>query len=657
MMIWDILNTLIDLLPNLIIGAGPFFAFKGMGTGSQSGKLLFKSIVGENISATDKSNGGLYQGGLIISSYKPSNTIYAVKESKANSIINSSCSCINSKSSSCAVCYSSIINSNKSVISQESSNTTIIGGDSNIICRSYQSTVLGGEKNYIYDYVSKKCEQSRINFIGGGVSNRILNTSELPPYTENEFLNISVGNSILIGCRNKTTSGFYSSILSGTCNLISLSASNIDSNSIKGNLIGSGYKNCIMSCSAKQNKLYCGSFQTIINGKANIVSNLSYSSVLNGYGNCIEGIFGPGKNPIANEICSSVIANGCCNVISGFANSAILNGYCNYIGGVTKAGVDLQNSVVINGCKNCVKASYATIVNGYNNVNLSSFSTIISGISNCITSSQLSTIVSVTGSCIQFSEESTIISNQSCTLRSNQSTIIGEYCNVICGKSPFAGLIGDNNNKSNVILANCCNIIKSTTTINGVNGLQISFIVGGSCNLIDSNSNAKAVGIIGGCKNRTLRSEGSIIIGGCYNFIGLTSSFYSGNSVQISSIIGGTCNRINFSICDTSISDPMAFRTSIIGGYKNSFTDHTSICNSVIVGGSSMSGYTTNNEGNPNIINNFTQTDIISVRGNVYVSDNSGNRCRGLSYLNLSPGTTINSICIIKGIVITMSYT
>jgi len=374
MMIWDILNTLIDLLPNLIIGAGPFFAFKGMGTGSQSGKLLFKSIVGENISATDKntclllidemvadslmgkgvvavgsgsgittsryfvaqcmlesddyfkrgislpivnrttldqdsnpystwdSNGGLYQGGLIISSYKPSNTIYAVKESKANSIINSSCSCINSKSSSCAVCYSSIINSNKSVISQESSNTTIIGGDSNIICRSYQSTVLGGEKNYIYDYVSKKCEQSRINFIGGGVSNRILNTSELPPYTENEFLNISVGNSILIGCRNKTTSGFYSSILSGTCNLISLSASNIDSNSIKGNLIGSGYKNCIMSCSAKQNKLYCGSFQTIINGKANIVSNLSYSSVLNGYGNCIEGIFGPGKNPIAKII-------------------------------------------------------------------------------------------------------------------------------------------------------------------------------------------------------------------------------------------------------------------------------------------------------------------------------------------------------------------
>ena len=185
-MIWDILNNFSTLIPNLLIGLGPYFAFKGMGTGSQSGKLLFKSIAGQNISATDKNtclllidemvadsvmekgvvavgsgpgittsryfvaqcmlesddyfkrginlpivnrttldqdsnpystfdyNGGLYQGGLIISSYKPSNTIYTVKNSKANSIINSSCSCINSKSSFCPVYYSSIINSNKS---------------------------------------------------------------------------------------------------------------------------------------------------------------------------------------------------------------------------------------------------------------------------------------------------------------------------------------------------------------------------------------------------------------------------------------------------------------------------------------------------------------------------------------------------------------
>ena len=43
-MILDIVSIFLDLLPELILGAGPLCVFKGMGTGKDSGKLLFKKI-------------------------------------------------------------------------------------------------------------------------------------------------------------------------------------------------------------------------------------------------------------------------------------------------------------------------------------------------------------------------------------------------------------------------------------------------------------------------------------------------------------------------------------------------------------------------------------------------------------------------------------
>ena len=44
MIVLDILHNIFEILPELILGAGPFCVFKGMGTGKDSGKLLFKRI-------------------------------------------------------------------------------------------------------------------------------------------------------------------------------------------------------------------------------------------------------------------------------------------------------------------------------------------------------------------------------------------------------------------------------------------------------------------------------------------------------------------------------------------------------------------------------------------------------------------------------------
>ena len=53
-MIWDFLHIIFNFSIDLILGAGPFLVFKCMGSGSQSGKLLFKTLGdGKNISTID----------------------------------------------------------------------------------------------------------------------------------------------------------------------------------------------------------------------------------------------------------------------------------------------------------------------------------------------------------------------------------------------------------------------------------------------------------------------------------------------------------------------------------------------------------------------------------------------------------------------------
>ena len=45
MIVIDIINSIFDILPQLILATSPACVFGGMGSGSQSGKLTFKKLV------------------------------------------------------------------------------------------------------------------------------------------------------------------------------------------------------------------------------------------------------------------------------------------------------------------------------------------------------------------------------------------------------------------------------------------------------------------------------------------------------------------------------------------------------------------------------------------------------------------------------------
>ena len=57
MIIVDVINSIFDILPQLILATSPACVFAGMGSGSQSGKLTFKKIYsGEGIQIVEDSS-------------------------------------------------------------------------------------------------------------------------------------------------------------------------------------------------------------------------------------------------------------------------------------------------------------------------------------------------------------------------------------------------------------------------------------------------------------------------------------------------------------------------------------------------------------------------------------------------------------------------
>ena len=62
MIIIDIINSIFDILPQLILATSPAYVFAGMGSGSQSGKLTFKKIFsGEGVNIVQDENSLMFQ--------------------------------------------------------------------------------------------------------------------------------------------------------------------------------------------------------------------------------------------------------------------------------------------------------------------------------------------------------------------------------------------------------------------------------------------------------------------------------------------------------------------------------------------------------------------------------------------------------------------
>jgi len=163
-------------------------------------------------------------------------------------------------------------------------------------------------------------------------------------------------------------------------------------------------------------------------------------------------------------------------------------------------------------------------------------------------------------------------------------------------------------------------------------------------------------GIIGGYKNLIQRSSLSTIFAGSQNRLGTSSTFFEFNSVYNSSIIGGCQNFIPFNSIASNVKDFKSYNNVIIGGCSNQICNTATICNNVVVGGSGLVGYTTKLTGLADSQCNLVQAEKLSLRGNMYVTNQFGTKCKGLSSVTLNSTKLITSICVVKGIIITMSY-
>ena len=714
MMIWDIIHIIYNFSIDLILGSGPFFVFKCMGSGSQSGKLIFKnSGDGKNIYTINSNNCLCIQDKMIEDAIMPSETVTVgtgksikssgrfvaqslssggasakrainlpgighcvIMKSSCNYahnyrslIINSKAAKIYTDSSSCLnktiinspgskigdslynntqppfgsnIAYSSIIGGCGICISKYTSHSTVIGTCKSKLERATRSSIVGGACNAICDYDRYQSSQSCLQFIGGGYYNQICNSVYLPNISQNTG---SIGNSILSGYRNCIVGSEFSSILSSSKSKITGHGNN--KNRFDFNFIGGGSQNLICSYTPYEQNYLSSNHQAIINGSKNKISGAYYSLISNGYSNTIRGSYDPissGSECVRNTF----IINGRQNCVTHQFNSGILNGKCNVIFyEKPKPSSVIYNNVVVNGYKNKIcTGKNSVIINGYLNYIKSSSSTILTGKLNDIKgASYYSSIINGTASLIYASCFSTLDSNKSSIYRGLYNTIISyESSNGIC--SP------NNKSKNNSILGGKGNGIKIAQKDSITNSLYTSVIIGGSDNFIYQKTLSCSVGILGGNKNVSRRSSLSGIFAGEQNLLGCLPTNFTGTSTYISSIIGGFSN----SVQNSEDHEFKASTNVIVGGRKNSMSYAKTICNNVIIGGDYLTGRVIDSKGNCKLYCDLAQTEKLSLRGNMYVTDNSGNRCKALSSLNISSSQKINSMCVVKGIIITMSY-
>ena len=257
---------------------------------------------------------------------------------------------------------SSILGGSMNLIS--SSNYSALGGGaSNIICCSNYSFMGGGQCNLN--------SSSQGSVIVGGCNNYnfcSLNSSVLGGgNNKNEFSNYSTvsggyGHSNQYGCYNDITSGsssritcsIFSSVVGGKCNIIQNTCYSI---------ILNGIDNYIACAPFATTPCY----STILNGCLNII-DASYSLIGTGLRNQISGLYGCNVQGSYNTI-----LNGKCNVIENFSSSfsTIKNGVCNVIRG--------NFGEITSGCLNTINGNFSYIGTGNCNCICGNFSSIIGG--------------------------------------------------------------------------------------------------------------------------------------------------------------------------------------------------------------------------------------------------------------------------------------
>jgi len=348
------------------------------------------------------------------------------------------------------------------------SNSVIVNGVANLICRVSQSSISNGCTNCIIASTN-----ANNNTIKNGTSNTI------------------------------NVNGSYNAIINGCTN-------NMFGASISNALIGNGNGNTIKCCN---------SYGLILNGCSNIL-NGNYALIGNGVCNNLYDN-GVGTNP--NVAFASVIVNGVGNNTSGgtwndttkiwsVAPTRVTPSCYSFIGNGFQNQIDSPYSTIINGCCNNIKSSIGAIIgNGITNAicNSSDYSSIVSGTLSCILCSSINSFIG-SGNILQIcaSSNSVIGGGTLNNLCSSDYSIIGGGCDNII-KSSNNSIIGGG-------FSNCIGL--------GVT-LQSSAILGGCINRIYSNN-----GTIGGGNGNTItqNSDNSSILGGTKNY---TNNFSNVNII------------------------------------------------------------------------------------------------------------------------------
>lgn len=638
-----IFDILFEVLPYIIWGAGPFCVFKGMGTGKDSGKLLFKKLYSDSgISITEdstsldiKSSGGSGQipidnleiafgdptsTGLTSSTFKVCgwsefDTKDAVvgmsiiggsnhenrsgisggsSETRTSLIIGGSGSWITA-----SVCSSAITGGGRNCIGKNSAFSAVVGGYQSALCCSVFSTIVGSYLPYLY-------KSSNSSILTSQTSQLKLSDKSIIMNSKNTELIRSTQSTVIVSDNSKIYRSI-STVVSGYNGYVDLSRYSTNLN---------GYRNITR----------CSECTSILNGKLNRLTCVSKSTIINGYQNCLES-----REP--RFINSMTIVNGYQNCDVNYDRlsnrpykhqySTIINGQLNRFCDGSDGDLFSCYDTIINGRCNVISGQFNTIINGYKNyvgrsvVGGKDFSTIISG-NNSIISSNLSTSFTankaraVIGGTLN---TSTIFSNGQ-SLNGAYSSIIGEtplsrnnsiFGSIGVGQCIFAATnsnIFRNNTINSSIFTiqdfSCgfkSNIIGSGTfslNYNPVPGVTFSNInntiisIGSSMSaLYGSNLTTPGRGltisnsaIVGGFYHNMVSAVDSVILGGCCNRI---------VEACRSSIIGGMCNRINGFYNNVGGTPLKGVKNSVIlGGYKNCLEGLKPIENSVIIGGQNL---------------------------------------------------------------------
>jgi hypothetical protein len=414
MIVVDILHNVFEILPELILGAGPFCVFKGMGTGKDSGKLLFKKIYTDGgLSITEDENS------LDLSATGISDTAVCLRKiafgcSTGNGLTSSVFASLEGNLPQCdsVQCISIIGGSNNcnyvgiSGTNQDNRTSLVVGGSQNKIKQGPGHVIIGGYQNYIKSQCQNSIVSSESALIDNSICSSVLSSHSGKIYDSCSSSILSSYGSKIYNSRNSSIFGYTSKIKNSqfTSTLGCLN----EALGTKLTFI-SGYRNCGST----------SSITSILNGKQNIICKFCTfeSSIVNGYSNFIVG---------ASQ---SVILNGTSNRLSNqnmtnktyvSFQSSILNGTDNAIivddddPGIDKY-VPGGRNVIANGILNCINKSSGNsiIMNGYRNEVLMSNSTILNGFKN-------------KGSC-------TTIIHSSQTCGNSNDVIFSQDCVIACG--------------------------------------------------------------------------------------------------------------------------------------------------------------------------------------------------------------------------------